>query len=202
MAHIKKSFLCLITLLFLIPVSCATTELTAVWEAPGFNDSIRKIVVVGAFQNQAIRNIFEDEFVKMLSDSGLDVTASYTIIPVEKVDKMDYVMSQIRESGADTVLVTRLIDIKTEQIYMRESVYYMPEYYRYWGHYQHYMYSPGYIVNIEYAYAETNIYNVNDGKMIWSAHSKTQISATDEKLIISFVRTIVDRLLESGLTAY
>jgi hypothetical protein len=202
MAHIKKRFLCLITLLFFITVSCATTQLTAVWEAPNFKGPIRKIAVVGAFQSQTIRNVFEDEFVKRLSDSGLDAIASYTIVPVEKVEEQEYLMSRISESGADVVLVTRLIDIKTEQTYVRESVYVVPEYYYNWGHYYRYIYSPGYVVNTDYAYAETNIYSVNDQKMIWSAHSRTQISGTNEKLIRSFVETIVDRLSEGSLTAY
>ncbi len=202
MPNIIKRFFCLIAFLFFIPASCATTKLTAVWEDPGFKGPIRKIAVVGAFQSQAIRNIFEDEFVSRLSDSGLDSIASYTIVPVEKVGDMDHVMSRIRESGADAVLVTRLIDIMTEQTYIRESVYVVPQYYHEWGHYHTYIYSPGYMVETDYAYAETNIYSVNDGKMIWTAHSRTQISATNEKLIKSFVRTIVERLSESGLTAY
>jgi hypothetical protein len=202
MPHIMKKFVCLTALLFFIPASCATTKLTAVWEDPGFKGPIRKVAVVGAFKSQAIRNIFEDEFVSRLSGSGLDPVASYTIIPIEKVSDMDYVMSRIRESGADAVLVTRLIDIKTEQTYVRDSIYVIPEYYHEWGHYYNYIYSPGYMVETDYAYAETNIYKVSDERMIWSAHSRTQISATNEKLIRSFVKIIVDRLSESNMTAY
>ena len=202
MAHINKMLLCLIALLFLFPVSCATTELTAVWEAPDFKGPIKKIAVIGAFQTQAVRNIFEDEFVMHLSGSGLDAVAGYNIVPIEKVGEMEYVMSQIMESGADAVLITRLVDIKTEQTYVHERVNVVPEYYNEWGHYYRYIYSPGYIVNTDYAYAETNIYNMNDRKIIWSAHSKTQISATNEKLIKAFVRTMVDRLSESSLIAY
>ena len=202
MARIKNMILCLITLLSVIFASCATTELTAVWEAPDSKRPIKKIAVVGTFQNQTIRNIFEDEFVKLLSDSGIDAVASYTFIPGNKLSEMEHVMSQIREIGADAVLITRLVDIKTEQTYVRERVYVVPEYYYDWGHYNTYIYSPGYTVNTEYAYAETNIYSVNEGKMIWSAHSRTQISGTNEKLIRSFVSTIVNRLSESGLIVY
>jgi len=202
MAHIRNLFLCLISLLFFIMASCATTELTAVWEAPNFKGPIKKIAVVGAFETQAIRNIYEDEFVMHLNELGLDAVAGYTIVPVDKLGEMDYVMSQIRESGADVLLITRLVDMKTEQTYVRERVHVIPEYYHDMRHYYRYIYSPGYVVNTEYAYAETNIYSVNDAKIIWSAHSRTQISDTNEKLIKSFVRTIVDRLSESGLTAY
>ena len=92
--------------------------------------------------------------------------------------------------------------MKTEQTYVRDRVDVIPEYYNDFGHYYRYIYSPGYIVNTEYAYAETNIYSVDDGKMIWSAQSRTQISGSNEKLIKAFVRTIVERLSESGLIAY
>lgn len=202
MAHIKKIFLCLSVLLFSILSSCATTELTAVWEAPNYKGPIKKIAVVGAFESQTIRNIFEDEFVKHLNGLGLEAVAGYTIVPIEKLGEMEHVMSQIRASGADVLLITRLVDMKTEQTYVRDRVDVIPEYYNDFGHYYRYIYSPGYIVNTEFAYAETNIYSVDDGKMIWSAHSRTQISATNEKLIKSFIRTIADRLSESGLIAY
>ncbi len=202
MTHTKKSFFSLAVLLFFILSSCATTELTAVWENPGFQGRIAKIAIIGAFQSKVNRNIFEDEFVGRLSDLGLDAVAGYTIIPFEKVGETDYVMSRIMASDSDAVLETRLIDRKTEQTYVREQVHYFPDYYNDWRHYHRYIYSPGYIVNTEYAYAETNIYSLPDRRLVWSARSKTQITDSDENLIRSFVRTIVDRLSKNGLLAY
>jgi hypothetical protein len=202
MTRTKKRFFCLAALLFFIFSSCATTELTAVWENPGFHGKIGKIAIIGAFQSKANRNIFEDEFVERLSALGLDAVAGYTIIPFEKVGDTDYVMSRIMENGTDAVLETRLIDRKTEQTYVREQVHYFPDYYNDWRHYHRYIYSPGYIVNTEYAYAETNIYSLPDRKLIWSARSKTQITDSDENLIRSFVQTIVDRLSKNGLLVY
>ena len=194
-----KRPLFLMALLVFLFSSCATTKLTAVWEAPNFHGTIRKIVVTGTFRTPVIRNLFEDDFVNRLKDYGVEAVASYTIIPIDKVQDKDYVMKRIKETGADAVLMTRLIDKKTERTYVPGTVYTVPNYYRRWGYYYDYIYSPGYTVDEEYAYAETNIYTLSNEEMIWSARSRTVISGTDENLIKAFVKTISDRLSADGV---
>lgn len=183
-------------------LSCATTKLTAVWETSDFDVTIRKIVVMGTVRSPSIRNIFEDEFVENLEAHGVEAVASYKTIPIEKIRDWEFVMDRIRETGADAILVTRLLDRKTVRTYVPARIYTMPNYYHKWGHYHNYIYSPGYIVDEDYAYAETNIYRVSNEEMIWSARSETLISGTNEKLIRSFAKKIVDRLSAGRLLSY
>jgi len=197
-----RGSLSLITVTCFILLSCATTILTAVWEDNAFHGTIRKIVIVGAVRSHSIRNTYEDEFVKNLEAHGVDAVASYKIVPVEMIQDMGFVMEQIRETGADAVLITRLLDRKTQRIYVPGTVYTVPHYYHKWGHYYDHIYSPGYVVDEDYAYAETNIYNVLNEQIIWSAQSETLISDNNEKIISSFVKTIVDRLSASRLLGY
>ncbi len=63
-------------------------------------------------------------------------------------------------------------------------------------------YQTGDFTAFDRIFADDFIYTVNDGKLIWTARSKTQISDDDDKLIKFFVKTIVSRFLESGLIAY
>jgi hypothetical protein len=194
MKHAIRRWSCFTVLCFLLVSSCATTTLTAVWKDPGVHGTIRKVVVVGTFRTSAIRNIFEDDFVKQLRAKGVDAVASYTLIPLDELPDRDLVMSKAKEAGADAILVTRLMGKRTVSTYVPGQPYVVPDYYYRWGPYYQYVYTPGYMAEEEYAYAETNIYNTSNNMLIWSARSETQLAGRRESTIESFVRTIVDRL--------
>jgi hypothetical protein len=99
----------------------------------------------------------------------------------------DFIAAKARESGADTVLVARPISRKIERSYVPGS-------YHRWGSYYGYAYSPGYIVDDEYVYIETNLYDVATEKLIWTSQSETIMLATDQELIKSFIGTMIGQL--------
>ena len=174
--------------------SCATTILTTVWKDESFTGPVRKMAVIGIFKTPAVRNFFEDEFSRQLKTHGIEAVASYTIIPIDDQSDKDIVASRLRNLAMDYVLVTRLVDRKTVQTYVPGQAYVVPGYYRSWGGYYQYAYTPGYMVEDIYAYAETNIYDVKNDKLIWSARSETEISGMNQELIRSFVKIMIDRL--------
>ncbi len=192
-----RSFLVAVGIFIL--ASCATTKLTTVWKDENFHGTIRKVVVVGAFREPSIRNLFEDEFVRQLKSRGVEAVASYTIVPIGELARKDLLMSEIRKTGADAALVTRLVDKKTVESYVPGEVYAVPNYYRRWGPYFDYIYQPGYMVREEYAYAETNIYDTKDEQLIWAARSRTLMSGNSRDLIKSFVRTMADEMVSDKL---
>ena len=183
-----------ITACIFLLTSCATTELTLVWKDPNFQGTVHKIAVVGAFKRPSARNFFEDEFVKQLRAHDIEAVASYTFVPIADLKNQNEVMEKIRETGADAALVTRLVDKKTVERYVPGEAYVFPSYYYYWDPYMNYIYTPGYTVEEEYAYAETNIYETSDKKLIWSARSRTLLSGKDQDLIKSFVGIMVNKL--------
>ncbi len=196
-SRLCRSFLIAIGILIL--ASCATTKLTTVWKDENFHGTIGKVVVVGAFREPSIRNFFEDEFVRQLKSRGVDAVASYTIVPIGELKRKGFLMTEIRRSGADAALVTRLVDKKTVGSYVPGEVYVVPNYYRRWGPYFDYIYQPGYMVREEYAYAETNVYDTKDEKLIWAARSRTLMSGSRRDLIKSFVRTMTDEMASDKL---
>jgi len=179
--------------------SCATTTLTTVWKDEAFHGTVKKIVVVGAFRSPTVRNFFEDEFARQLKAHGVEAIASYTLVPIDKLPEKDLLMAKIRETGADAALVTRMVDKKTVESYVPGEVYAVPHSYRRWGPYFDYIYTPGYMVREEYAYAETNIYETNTQQLIWSAMSSTLLSGDKQDLIKSFVSTMVGKMAEDKL---
>ncbi len=190
---------CLLALCVFLLASCATTELTTVWKDESYRGTIKKVVVVGAFKLPSVRNSFEDEFVRQLKARGLDATASYALVPIDELSAKDFLMTEIRKTGADTALVTRMVDKKTIERYVPGEVFAAPNYYYHWGPYFDYIYTPGYMVTEEYAYAETNIFDTGNGNLIWSARSRTLLSGNNQDLIKSFVSTMVDKLTADKL---
>jgi hypothetical protein len=137
--------------------------------------------------------------VRRLKSHGVDAAASYALVPIDKISDKNLLLTAIRNTGADAALVTRMVGKKTVESYVPGEVYAVPNYYYYWGPYFDYIYTPGYIATEEYAYAEINIYETNNEKLIWAARSKTLLSGDNEDLIKSFVRAIIEKMVADKL---
>ena len=184
---------------FCLPVSCATTKMTDVWRDDNYRGTVRKVVVIGIFKEPDTRTIFEDEFADRLRVRGVDATASHKFISDAEMPDKDVVIGKIRKLGADAVLVTRVMDMEKVKTYVPGQTLIMPSYYDYYGAYYSYSYQPGYTIEEGHAFTETNLYGLNDEKLIWSGRSKTKFSATRYELIQAFVKTMIDGLSDAKL---
>ena len=182
-----------------LPASCATTKMTDTWRDDAYRGTIGKVVVIGIFKEPDTRKIFEDEFADRLRARGVDATASRKIVSDAELPDKDVVIGKIRKFGADTVLVTRVMDMETVKNYVPGQAYAIPTYYSYYGAYYSYSYRPGYTETEGFAYLETNLYGIGDEKLIWSGRSKTKFSATRYELIQAYVKTMIDGLSEAKL---
>jgi len=182
-----------------LPASCATTKMTDTWRDDAYRGTIGKVVVIGIFKEPDTRKIFEDEYADRLRARGVDATASRKIVTDAELPDKDVVIGKIRKFGADTVLVTRVMDMETVKNYVPGQAYAVPTYYSYYGAYYSYSYRPGYTETEGFAYLETNLYGIGDEKLIWSGRSKTKLSATRYELIQAYVKTMIDGLSEAKL---
>ena len=189
----------LLVALLSLAASCATTKLTESWRDDGYRGTIRKAVVIGVFTESDTRKIFEDEFADRLRARGVDAVASRKLVSDAELPDKDLVLRKIRDAGADTVFVTRLLQIENETAYVPGQSYVVPRYYDAYGTYYTQIYSPGRLVREGQAYAETNVYNVADLKLIWSGRSTTQLTKTRYEVIQAFVKTVLDTLAQDKL---
>lgn len=183
--------------------ACATTQLTSVWKDPSYQTRPSKIMVVGMAKNAINRRLFEDEFVRQLKSRGTDAIASYTMLSDKLQGDEAAIAQKVKDLGADTVLITRLVSKKTVQSYVPPTPYFPPPYYGSWpdyyGYGYRYMYTPGYIAEDEYAIIETNLYEAKTDKLIWAASSETGISDTDQGLIQTYINVMVKNMIDLGL---
>jgi len=180
--------------------SCATTTVTDVWKDKDYQGKAQKIVVIMAARSPDMRNMFEDRFVGELDARGNNAFQSHTIIPMEQLRDKELVKSKIKSTGADTVLISRLVDTKTIESYMPGQIYVVPSFYYGWGSYYSVLFAGyGYTDDIQVAYIETNLYDVKTEKLIWSGHSKTERTEGEQQLINTFIKIMIKKLSSAGI---
>jgi hypothetical protein len=201
-----KLFVLLLIIAALFSLSCATTAsrsttvMTDTWKDKAYQGKPQKIMILMAAKSSDTRNLFENRFAGELQGRGNDAFQSYTTIPFEQLRDKELVKSKIRGSGADTVLVSRLVDTKTIEAYRPGLIYVVPDYYYdWWGYYAVVFADYGYTGDVRVAYIETNVYDVKTEKLIWSGHSKTERTYGEQELITAFIQRIIKKLSSAGL---
>lgn len=204
MKKLLKRFSVLAVTFFLLH-GCASTTLKTVWMDEAYKGGpLKKVFVMGVSHKPTVKRFFEDEFARALKARGTDAITSYATIPQEKMNDKDFIASKIKELGADAVLVTMLVDKKTMDTYYPPEVRYSGPSYRggWYGYYSRgYSYSatPGYVVREQVVVLETNVYDLNTEKPIFSALSETYIEDSPDALIRSFVQLMIKELGQKHL---
>ena len=111
---------------------CSQTQVTSVWVDQEYQgDGIDNVFVVGVSKDGGLRRIFEDEFVSLFKERGVKATASYRILPDEDLRDEKKLDSTVRSSGCDTILMTRVIDVRKDTQYIPPDYVYAPPSYYY-----------------------------------------------------------------------
>lgn len=189
--------------MLLVLTGCATTQITATWKSPDFKGPPQKVMVVGIARKEVNRRVFEDTFVSQLQRRGTAAFASYTQLPDTNKPHQAALAAVMHQQGADAVLITRLVSTRVKRTYVPGTLDTMPAYYGRWSHYYLFgyetIYTPGYVAEDEYAVVETNLYDVQGNKLLWSAASETEIRGSDQQLIKSFIKVMVETMVKQGV---
>lgn len=153
--------------------ACVTTKFTDVWIDENYQANPDKILVIGISNTPAGRRLFEDEFVKELQNYGTDAVAGYTVLPDQPQADIRAILAKATEIGADTVLITKYIGRRTRT---SPSL---------WATYED-----------QYMETQTNIYDVQSGKVVWTAASETWITdyKSNKSQIRSFAKVVLKEL--------
>jgi hypothetical protein len=151
-------------------------------------------------KSQTNRDMFEGMFVAGLEERGNNAVASHDYISTDQLTDKELVASKIKSMGADAVLVTRLVDRKTMETYDPGVIYGFPSFYNdWWGYYEYVVVTPGYTDETQVLIAETNLYDIETEKLVWTARSETEVTEGDQQLIKTFVKVVIDRLASDRL---
>jgi len=182
---------------------CATTKISSSWKDPAYHGHPNRIMVIGMTKQVTNRRVFEDEFVRLIKAAGTDAIASYTVLSGKLDTDHTGITAAMKRQGADAVLITRLLEIKTENIYVPGTVDALPMRYESWSYHYRFgydiMYSPGYMAEERYAVVETSLYDTTDDRLLWSAKSRTELKGADHQQIKSIVKALVSSMTEEQI---
>ncbi|MFL6580459.1 MAG: hypothetical protein ACJ8G2_06935 [Burkholderiales bacterium] len=202
----KWCLICLSTLLSLLS-SCATTDLTNNWKNPEYSgEPASKVLVVGIADHAGVRRVFEDTLAQALTKRGVQAVASYSMIPTRGKISEEELVKAVERTGANGVLITRLVRRETETIQATESMGMAPAAYgmrtRYYGYYDaawsgHY--EPAMTQTIEYVIAETALFRPEVQQPVWSGTTRSQRMGDVRKATEDFAEVMIDAMKKDSV---
>ena len=195
----------LVTTAFLAALcSCATSELTNTWKDPKYSGGpAKKIMVVGISNQASVRRTFEDTFADILKAKGVDAVPSHTLVPEDGQMTEDKLRAAVKQSGADGVLITRMVEKQTDTqvsappppigAYRRTS--YSGYYSSAWAGY----YEPVTVQEFHYVVTETTLFVAEHPEPVWSGTTRTMESNDIRAATEGFAKPMIAAMRKEGL---
>ena len=207
---IKRNLLKLMLAIGLIGLAaCAgSTHLTERWNDESYVDQpkLKKVLVLGIFQDEAQRRAFEAEFVAQVNAGAGEAIAGYTLMPEQsEYDEKSEIAAAVDQVGADSVLITSFKGASEQQRYVPPSYDYAPSmrmgygYGAYYGAAYQTVYRPGYTVTDTIVQLETRVYAVAEGKLVWAGNTQSINTESSKKITDELVKLVNREMSKSGL---
>lgn len=209
MKHIK--YLVWLTAISIL-AACSTTKVTSSWKSPDVtsqNLSMKKIIVAALLpdRNRDLQKSMEGQLVGELKSKGIDAVSAYEVYGPKYLPQDEHkAVSKLQESGIDGFLTIVLLDKSKEKNYNPGYSQIAPVgYYRSWfGYYRTVfgqVYTPGYYTTESKYYWESNLYNLPDEKLIYSAQSQSFDPSSISKLASDYSSKLINDMTKQGLVA-
>lgn len=192
---------------FVLMVGCASSELVDIWSDSSFRPpSLNKMLVISVGKNSVQRRIWEDAFSVELAKHDVGATPSYRLFP-DQVPDTNQVIQIVRSNGFDGVLITRKLPSEMKTQYLQgyvtreEDMKYDHRTERFVSYYrdiEHAGYVDSQKVNIRVIDVWTT---QNEGRMIWSATSKTPEPNSVQEVRPEIVKLVISELTQQGIIA-
>lgn len=199
---------CLTLVFILVFLSgCSSTSLTGSWKDPEYEGQIKTVYIVGIAKQELVQRSFEEGLRQQLASYGVNGIASYHDLRAKKEKDEDVIKNKASLAGADSLLITRAIGKRTEQVvnpgrvstygnsprYSRRG-YYPDPYYRNYGSYYsrsyNMVYEPATTTDFKVYSIEANLYDLAKEELIWGAQLETVVENNLDKIVSDFVKEI------------
>jgi hypothetical protein len=187
---------------FVLVAGCASTTLQSEWRDPGYSAGpFKKIFVIGlAARDVTARRVFEDVMVSKLNAAGVQAVPEWQYLKGEGQAPEGVVSSAVDSTGADAVLMARLVAID-KQIDVSPVVVPGPGY-GWYGPYAGWYsgwYAMPQVRQYDVVYVETTLFDQKTKRLVWSATSKTVDPASIQQEAPGFADTIIAAMQKAGV---
>jgi len=200
----------LIAISLILVGGCTSTKITSSWKAPNVNEkTFKKILVLGIMREseRSLREKMEIHMMGDLTEQGYYATSALEEYGPKQFSNLSEkeVISQLRNSGIDAVITIVMLDKQKERQYIPGKIYYTPysrnynQFYRYYNTLYDRIYMPGYyeVEHTKYFW-ESNLYDLNDGQLMYSLQTQSFDPNSAEALGHEYGKLIVKNMIEQG----
>jgi hypothetical protein len=181
--------------LALASASCATTEMTSTWTDPTARGaSLSKIAVVALSKDPGLRRMAEDTAASQMT--GAQAIPSYQVLGDADMRNREAVKAKLLSQGFQGVLVMRLAGV-TEQVSAVGGPYGTFDGYYDWAGAA--VYAPGYLETDTVVHVVSNLYSLDQNKLIWSGVSQTFDPASAKSFMTDVSKAVAKSLQKDRL---
>lgn len=197
---------------FLLLGCGSSTEITASWKAPEADpDGYQNIFIAALTEDMKAKQNIEKEFTSMLNNHNVNTVMSIETFRPDFLDagapEKEDLLKIIQETDVKGILTVTFIDTKEEKRYVPAGSSYAPvgrfgyygDFHGYFNHWYGNSWNTGYYTTDKEYFIETNLYDAEDLKLVWSGQSKTYNSSDLNTLAMEYVEAIKDELIKEGL---
>lgn len=191
-----------IVVLFLssLIASCATTDLLDSWKEADLDHSYQHLMIIGISDSQQNRQIYEKYFVEELKKLNITATPSYKLISSKQKMNRETVISAIKDTEIDAVLVTYLISADVE-VKHRDSMLNVG----YSGDVESNQMSATIISNRgqsrdeEIFVLKNDIYDARSKSLVWSAQTKSVGPESIDQVVTEVTELLIKEMLSDEI---
>lgn len=185
-----------LVLLVAFMASCSSTSIVNSWKDPNSTDNPDKwdkVLVAVQSSSDVRRRVAEDELASMSEV----LFPSYTIFPDRASVQDEAALKRKVEQGEfDAIMTMRLVD-------QNQQTSYVPGSYSgsYWGYHRGYWggyYNPGYYRQDTYYAIETQVFSLEENKLVWSGITSTVNPSKADKAINEIARMVFKQMQRDG----
>ena len=197
-----KKIIWFLSAFILFITGCGTSRITSSWKAEDSTTHFyKKILVLGLIResDRAIQENMENHLAGDLNVLGFNAVTSmgeYGPKAFENMNEED-ALSKLKNSGIDAVVTIVLLNKEKERRYVAGQLYYSPYgyyYSRFWGYrgiLYHRIYEPGYYATDTKYFWETNLYEMNTQKLLYSVQTQSFDPVNTQSLAHEYGQLIV-----------
>lgn len=207
----KSKYPILLLLALTISACGPSQKIVNSWIAPdpGSNAPYKSIFIIVMAQNQGNNFDVEDRLASLLASRGQKAVVSTVVFPPSFTNSENFTREQmaeaIKRAGCDAVYVIAVLDVQSVETYRPGTAYYpmsygmYGSYYGYYNHYYHQVYSPGYYTTDKTYYIETNFYDLEQDRLLWSIQSEAYNPTSIESWFDKYSYDLLNELKNEGL---